>query len=95
MKTIYKRFLLFLLLCIPARILFVIIAKYIDKNKLPYLGYIGLIPAIGFLYIFLCNKRKSGPEVFGDKIWWNNLRPIHSILYFMFSYMAIHKNKNS
>ena len=27
------------------------------------------------------NLRKTGLEVFGDKIWWNNLRPIHGILY--------------
>ena len=95
MKTIQKRFLAFLLLCIPARIVFVFIANIIDKKYLPYLGYLALLPAIGFAYIFIFGKRKKGGETFGQKIWWNNLRPIHSILYFIFAYLAINKNIKS
>jgi hypothetical protein len=30
--------------------------------------------------------------VFGDKIWWNMLRPIHGLLYFLFAYNAINGN---
>lgn len=95
MKTIQKRFLAFLLLCIPIRILFVYIAKSINKNKLPYLGYAGIVPAIGFAYIYIFNKRKTGTETGGEKIWWNNLRPIHSILYFYFAYLAINQKNNA
>ncbi len=84
MNNIQKRFLLFLIGCIGTRSLFVIIAKMISLNYLPYLGYLALIPAIGFIYIYLTGSRNTGAEVFGDKIWWNNLRPIHSILYFIF-----------
>ena len=60
-----------------------------------YLGYLALLPAIGFIYFFLSGTRNFGAEVFGDKIWWNNLRPIHSILYFLFAYNAIIGNKQS
>ena len=95
MQTIQKRFLAFLLLCIPIRILFVYIAKSINKNKLPYLGYAGIVPAIGFAYIYIFNKRKTGTETGGEKIWWNNLRPIHSILYFYFAYLAINQKNNA
>ena len=95
MKDIQKRFLLFLLLCIPIRIIFVLVAKTINKKYLPYGGYIGLIISIGFAYIYIFNKRKTGNETFGKKIWWNNLRPIHAILYSIFSYLAIMKNNNS
>jgi hypothetical protein len=95
MNTIQKRFLLFLLGCIPARLFFVFIAKNVSINWLPYLGYLALLPAIGFAYIFLADSRKTGTEVFGDKIWWNNLRPLHSFLYFMFALNAINKNVNS
>lgn len=95
MNTIQKRFLAFLLLCIPIRILFVYIAKSINKNKLPYLGYAGIVPAIGFAYIYIFNKRKTGTETGGEKIWWNNLRPIHSILYFYFAYLAINQKNNA
>jgi hypothetical protein len=47
------------------------------------------------MYIFLTGIRKTGFEVFGEKIWWNNLRPVHALLYTLFAYNAIHKNKNS
>lgn len=95
MNNIQKRFILFIFGCILVRSLFVVIAKNITLKYLPYLGYLSLIPAIGFFYIYLTNSRKTGAEVFGDKIWWNNLRPIHGVLYGLFAYNAINKNPNS
>ena len=95
MNNLQKRFLMFLIGCIGIRTLFVIIAIYINTKYLKYLGYLALLPAIGFIYIYLSGSRKTGGEVFGEKIWWNNLRPIHSILYFLFSYNAIIGNKQS
>jgi hypothetical protein len=89
MNHIKQRMLLFLIGCVGVRFLFVIIAKYISINYLKYLGYLALLPAIGFIYIYLTGSRKTGLETFGEKIWWNNLRPIHSILYFVFAYSAI------
>jgi hypothetical protein len=95
MNHLQQRFLMFLIGCIGIRSLFVIIAKYINTKYLKYLGYLALLPAIGFIYIYLTGSRKTGAEVFGEKIWWNNLRPIHSILYFSFAYNAIIGNKQS
>ena len=95
MNHLQQRFLMFLIGCIGIRSLFVIIAKYIDTMYLKYLGYAALLPAIGFIYIYITGSRKTGAEVFGEKIWWNNLRPIHSILYFLFAYNAIIGNKQS
>jgi hypothetical protein len=95
MNHLQQRFLMFLIGCIGIRSLFVIIAKYINAKYLKYLGYLALVPAIGFMYIYLTGTRKTGAEVFGEKIWWNNLRPIHSILYFLFAYNAIIGNKQS
>ena len=40
-------------------------------------------------------KRKRGGETFGQKIWWNHMRPIHSFMFALFAYLAISKNKNS
>ena len=85
----------FLIGCIGARLLIVIIAKYINKKYLKYLGYLALLPAIGFMYIYVTGIRNTGLGAFGEKIWWNNLRPIHSILYFLFAYNAIIGNKNA
>lgn len=95
MNDIQKRFLLFLIGCIGTRTLFVIISKQIDIKFLPILGYLALIPAIGFLYIYITGSRKTGGEVFGEKIWWNDLRPIHGFLYFLFAYQAILCKKNA
>jgi hypothetical protein len=95
MNTIQKRFLLFLVGCIGMRSLFVIIAKKLDTEYLKYMGYLALLPAIGFIYIYLTGSRQTGGETFGDKIWWNNLRPIHSLVYFLFAYNAIIGNKNA
>ena len=95
MNTLQKRFLMFLIGCIGVRSLFVIIAKNINTTYLKYLGYLALLPAIGFMYIFLTDSRKTGAETFGDKIWWNNARPIHSSLSFLFAYNAITGNKQS
>lgn len=92
MDTITKRFLLFLIGCIGTRLLLVGIAKNCSTQFLKYMGYLLLLPAIGFMYLYLSGARKTGPEVFGEKIWWNDLRPIHSILYFLFSYNAIQGN---
>lgn len=95
MNIIQKRYLLFLVFCIGSRLLLVYIAKNIDIKFLKYMGYLLLLPAFGFLYIYLTGTRKTGAEVFGDKIWWNNLRPIHALLYLLFSYNAINGNKNA
>ena len=95
MNTIQKRFLLFLIGCIGTRSLFVYLAKNASVQNLMYIGYLALLPAIGFLYIYFSGARKTGAEVFGEKIWWNNLRPVHSLLYFIFAYNAINGNKMS
>ena len=89
MNHLQQRFLLFLVGCIGIRSLFVIIAKYINTKYLKYLGYLALLPAIGFIYIYLTGSRKTGAEVFGEKIWWNDLRPVHGLLYLLFILLHI------
>ena len=79
------------IICIIVRFILVLLAKYVNKNLLQILGYISLIPAIGFIYLYSFDKRKRGLEVGGNKIWWNKLRPIHGILYLLFAIYAIKK----
>lgn len=95
LNTIQKRFLLFLIGCIGMRILFVYVAKIAQPKTLQLLGYLALLPALGFFYLFLTGSRKTGGEVFGNKIWWNSLRPVHGTLYALFAYFAIVKNKQA
>jgi len=92
MNTIQKRFLLFLIGCIGTRSLFVYLAYMASATYLKYMGYLALLPAIGFFYLFLSGSRKTGGEVFGDKIWWNDLRPVHGTMYLLFAYNAINGN---
>lgn len=91
MNNIQKRFLLFLCFCIPSRLLLVYIAKVLPLVYLPILGYITFIIASSFTYIYLSGSRKTGLETIGEKIWWNELRPVHALLYFLFFYYAINK----
>ena len=95
MNTIQKRFLLFLIGCIGTRSIFVYVAKNIDTIYLRYSGYLALLPAMGFFYIYFTDSRQTGAEVFGDKIWWNDLRPVHGLLYLLFAYNAINGNKTA
>jgi hypothetical protein len=95
MNTIHKRYLLFLIGCIGSRLALVYIAKNITSTHLTYMGYAALVPAIGFIYIYLSGSRQTGAEVFGEKIWWNNLRPIHALFYLLFAYNAIVGNANA
>jgi hypothetical protein len=95
MNIIQKRFALFLIGCIGTRLLFVYIAKHISLKYLPYLGFLALLPAIGFMYIYIFGARKTGAEVFGEKIWWNDLRPLHALFYTIFASMAIMKKPHA
>ena len=95
MNNIQKRFILFLFGCIGTRLLFVFIAKNTSTHILLYLGYLALIPILGWLYIMFVKSRDTGLEVFGEKIWWKSIRPIHIIFYSIFAYLAINKNKNA
>ena len=93
MNKLQKRFALFLLGCIPVRLLFVYIAKNIPINYLPLTAPISLIIGLGFLFVFL-NGKKTG-STFNQIAWWNYLRPVHSLLYLIFGYLSYNKNQYS
>ena len=95
MNDMQKRFLLFLIGCIGVRSILVLLAKNASVYNLKILGYLALLPAIGFIYIYLTGSRQTGAEVFGEKIWWNSLRPIHATLYLLFAYNAINGVKSA
>ena len=91
MTTTQQRILMFMLICLPCRILLAYVAKTSDQNVIKALGYTALLPAIVFMYLFVTNTRKTG--ILGQKTWWHTLRPIHSLLFFTFSMMAISESK--
>lgn len=89
LTTLQKRFALFLVGCIGARLAIALVARAAPAWLLPYLGYAALVPAAGFLWIWATGARKTGPEVFGGRIWWNALRPVHAAFYLAFAVAAI------
>jgi hypothetical protein len=89
MNKLQQLFLYFLVGCIGVRLLLVYIAKTVNNKYLPYLGYVALLPVAGFMYIHLFNGRKSNKGAFGEDIWWQNLRPVHALFYFLFAISAI------
>ncbi len=89
-----KRLTLFLFGCIGTRLTFAYIAKT-QIEFLPYMAFIAILIATGLMYFYLTGSRKTGPEVFGEKIWWNHLRPVHATMYFIFAVLAAQKNKSA
>lgn len=85
-----KRIFLFLVGCIGTRTALAYVAYKLAYTKwLPIMGYFALIPAIGFLIIWTFGLRKSGPETFGKAIWWDDLRPVHGLMYLLFFVLSI------
>jgi hypothetical protein len=76
-----------------ARLLMAYTAKRINGKYLPIMGYLAALPALGFAYVYISGNRKEGG--FGQKAWWNDLRPVHAILYGLFSWNAINKRAGS
>ena len=80
MSDSQRSILLFLLGCIPVRMILAVLPTYLDKKSLFYMGIILLLPAIGFLYLYFTNGRQIAFEA-GGKTWWSELRLIHGVLY--------------
>lgn len=86
------RFLFFLFGCIGTRSLFTLGSAYAPVSYLPWFGAVALIPALGWFYLIFLGERDTGPEVFGERIWWKHLRPLHMILWGFFAYLAFQRN---
>ena len=93
LSVIQKRLLTFLIACIGARLLLVLIVKNINKNYLPFLGYLGLLIAFGFIFNFINHKDKG--STFGQKAWWSFMRPVHAVFYLWFSCLAFKRSRDS
>lgn len=88
---------LFLLGCIPTRILIAYIAFHFSDNKSisNILAILALMISIGFFYIYFTGSRKTGVETEGELIWWNNWRPVHGSIYLLFSILTFLNVKNA
>jgi hypothetical protein len=82
-----RRPILFLGLCLTVRLGLAYFAKVYPEVASRY-ALLALLPVIGWLWIYFVSGRETGPEVFGGKIWWNSLRPVHAALWSAFAYMS-------
>ena len=70
---------LFILGCIPARLLMAYLPQILPTNYLPFLGLLISFMAIGMLYLFFTNSRLKAMEA-GGTTWWKNYRLLHGML---------------
>lgn len=62
---------------------------YSRPNLLEIMGAIAAVISVSFAAIYAFGLRTTGPEVFGERIWWNDLRPMHALLYGLFAHLAL------
>ena len=90
-----KRMLLFLIGCIGMRTLLTIGVMFTKSDYLPYEGYVGLLVACSFFYLYMNGNKYADGQLkqYGEKnIWWNEMRFVHGTFYLIFAIMAIQKN---
>ena len=95
LNTLRNGILLFLLVCIPLRVLIVYIAKITPNKYLPIIGVPFLIFGLGALYLYLSETRTTGGGAFGGVLWWKDVRPIHALLYLSFAILAFLRYTNA
>lgn len=79
---------LFLLGCIPMRILMAYVTKTSQGKRLKHIGYILLLISLSFLWLYFTKSRLNAVEA-GGKTWWAPFRLIHGVLYLASSIYAI------
>lgn len=86
---------LFIFGCFPARLFIALLAyrvTIVNIDLLPIMGIFGLLIGFGFTYNIIYQRKKGA---FGQKVWWQNYRFIHSSLFLIFGILAIQKNVNA
>lgn len=84
-----RRTAMFLFGCMGSRFMLTFLAKTYPEVVLKPLGIAALVISVGFMTIWMFGLRKTGIETGGKPIWWNNLRPVHSILWALFAFFAL------
>ena len=77
----------FLLRTVMAYMVYILTLKHIEY--LPLTGYIGLIISFGFTYNIIKGRNMGA---FNQRVWWQNYRYIHAMIFFIFGLLAINKS---
>ena len=89
-----KRAIAFLILCLGLRLSIELIAKNLSTKTLKLSAIPALLFGISFISLYLFDLRKNGIEA-GGKIWWNSLRPVHGMLFILYSVYSFKGEKNA
>lgn len=80
---------LFLVACIPVRILMASLPTLVSETWLRYYGLLLLAIGLGFHGLYWSNSRLRAPEG-GGNTWWHEWRPVHGTLYLIAGGLAVH-----
>ena len=80
MLSVEKRKILFLLACMPIRIIIAVIPLYIDKSLIPLYGGLLSLLMIGFFYLYF-NKLRMHAAESGGETWRSVFRVLDAVLY--------------
>ena len=71
--------------------------KKLDKNNRQLASIFTLIIACGFIYIYIFGSQRADNQLewANAKVWWNDYRIIHGLLYLSFSITALFKLNKS
>lgn len=84
---------LFLLLCIPARLLLAWSGTQIPNQYMKLFATLLLIISMSFLYLYFTKGRQYAPEA-GGPTWWANYRLIIGLLYLAAAIYAFQGRKD-
>jgi len=86
-----ERYFTYIIGCLGTRLLLAILAYNLSGTLRYILATILGLMGLGFMVIYFGGFRKTGLETGGKSIWWNNLRPIHGMLYIIASLLLMIK----
>lgn len=91
MNIIQKRFIYYLFGCIGTRTLLTLLIKNMSKPNRKLVSIFTLIIACGFIYIYTFGSKRADSQLewANAKVWWNDYRIIHGLLFLAFSITAI------
>ena len=89
---ILERQLLFIMLCLPLRLIIGLLPIYLNKYFKKIYSLFILIVGISFLYLYFSDSRLTAFES-GGNTWWHNIRLVHGMIY-LTSSIYLYKNSN-
>jgi hypothetical protein len=89
-----KKISYYFFICVLVRLTLAYLVSKNYNNKYRYfLILFYLVTGSGLLIQYIKNDRVIG--AFGEKVWWQNYRIIHTILFYIVSYLLYKKNSNT